>query len=107
MLSTLGKLLAKDGHDVVKMVNAVDLIDMELEGEVFNPPGEELDINEAGLAPMRVLESELPAITFREAGDVDDKDPPPLLTLFQFKDMSERLFAFASDNSALVTQAGT
>jgi len=107
MLSKLGKSLAQDGHDAVKMIEAVDLIDMELEREVFDPPSGEVDMNEEDDEPMRVLESEEHAITLREAGDVDDKEPPPPLTLIQAKDMSERLFAFVSDNCALVTQAGT
>ena len=38
MLSNLGKSLAQDGHDAVKMIEVVDLIDMELEREVFDPP---------------------------------------------------------------------
>ncbi len=55
---------------------------------------------------MGVLESEENAISICEGGDVDEKDPPPLLTLSQAKDVSEKLFVFVNENFALVKQAG-
>ena len=103
ILSKLSKSLAQDSHDAVKMIEAVDLIDMEVEREVFDPLSGEVDMNEEDLEPMRVLESEEHAITLRDAGDVDNKEHPPPLTLIQDKDVSERLFAFVSDNCAFVT----
>jgi len=52
MLSKLGKSLAQDGHDAVKMIEAVDLIDMELEREVFDPPSGEANMNEGDVEPI-------------------------------------------------------
>jgi hypothetical protein len=46
MLSKLGKSLAQNGHDVVKMIETVDLIDTELEREVFDPPNGEVNMDE-------------------------------------------------------------
>ncbi len=85
MLSKLGKSLAQDGHDAVKMIEAVDLIDMELERDVFDPPSGEVDMSEEDDEPMGVLDSEEHAIILREVGDVDDKEPPPPLTLTHFR----------------------
>jgi hypothetical protein len=56
---------------------------------------------------MRVLLCEEHGIDTFEDGHVDDKDPKPTITLAQAKDMSEKLFAFVSENCALVKQAGT
>ncbi len=76
VIKKLGKSLAEDGRDAVKIIEDVDLIDMELEREVFDPLSGEVDMNEEDGEPMRVLESEEHAITLREVGDVDDKEPP-------------------------------
>jgi hypothetical protein len=113
MLAKLGRSLSRDAHGCVQMIEAEDLIDMELEREVFDPPTTEIDTSEQDQenddddGHMGVLESEENAISIWEGGDVDEKDPPPLLTLSQAKDVSEKLFAFVSENCALVKQAGT
>ena len=56
---------------------------------------------------MGVLESEDNAISIWEGGDDDEKDPPLLFTLSQAKEVSKKMFAFVSENCALVKQAGT
>ena len=38
MLAKLGRSLSRDAHGCVHMIEAADLIDMELEREVFDPP---------------------------------------------------------------------
>lgn len=113
LLSNLGKSLTLEGHNSVQMLDVVDLIDMELEREVFDPPAVDMvDMSEEEQVeedeePMGLLEGEEHAITLREDGDVDEREPPPSLTLSQAKEVSEKLFAFVSENCALVTQAGT
>ena len=113
LLSRLGRSLTQEGHNSVQMVDDVDLIDMELEREVLDPPALDMvDMSEEEQVeedeePMGLLEGEEHAITLREDGDVDDRDPPPSLTLSQAKEVSENLFAFVSEHCALVTQAGT
>ncbi len=96
------------------MIEAVDLIDMELEKEVFHPPATEGGMieqdcdNEDDEEAMRVvLTCEEHGIDTFEDGDVDEKDPKPIITLAQAKDMSEKLFAFVGENCALVKQDGT
>jgi riboflavin synthase len=56
---------------------------------------------------MAVLIGEEHVIDTFEEENVDEKDPTPTITLAQAKDMSEKLFAFVSENCALVKQAGT
>ena len=114
MLSKLGKCLSQEKSKVVSMVDAVDLIDMELEREVFDPPATgdgviDPDSDNEGDegAAMEVLTGEEHGIDTFEEGDVDEKDPTPTITLAQAKDMSEKLIAFVSEHCALVKQAGT
>lgn len=46
MLSNLGKCLSQRNNHAISMIEAVDLIDMELEREVFDPPTTEMDTSE-------------------------------------------------------------
>jgi hypothetical protein len=95
------------------MIEAVVLIDMELEREVFGPHAIEGGMIEQDCdyeddeEAMRGLTCEEHGIDTFEDGDVDDKDPNPTITLAQAKVMSEKLFAFVSENCALVKQGGT
>ncbi len=47
MLAKLGRSLSRDdAHGCVQMIEVEDLIDMELEREVFDPPTTEMDTSE-------------------------------------------------------------
>jgi hypothetical protein len=113
MLLNLGKRLSQRNNHAISMIEAVDLIDMELEREVFDPPATEGGMIEQDCdyeddeKAMRVLTCEEHDMDTFEDGDVDDKDPKPTITLAQAKALSEKLFAFVNENCALVKQANT
>ncbi len=69
----------------------------------------EQDSNNEGdeLAAIGVLTCEDHGIDTCKEGDDDEKDPAPTTTLAQANDMSKKLFAFVSENYALLKQAGT
>jgi len=113
MLLNLGKCMSQRNNHAISMIEAVVLIDMELEREVFGPHAIEGGMIEQDCdyeddeEAMRGLTCEEHGIDTFEDGDVDDKDPKPTITLAQAKDMSEKLFAFFGENCALVKQASS
>ncbi len=114
MVSKLGKCLSQDKSHDVSMVDAVDLIDIELERDVFDLPATGRGVidhdsdnegdEEAAMAALTCEEHGID--TFEERG-VDEEDPTPKITLAKAKDMSEKSFEFVSENCALDKQAGT
>lgn len=47
LLAKMGTNLARDGCNEIQMVDPVDLIDMELEREVFDPPEDAEDVEDS------------------------------------------------------------
>lgn len=114
LLSNLGKSLAVNKNTPIPMLEAVELLDMELEREVFEHHSivigdlEDGDSNvEEDEDEPSMLEGETNGIKLCEVGQVDDKEPSPTLSLAQAKDMTEKLFNFVSENNLLIIQAGT
>jgi hypothetical protein len=114
LLSNLGKSLAVNKSNPIPMLEAVELLDMELEREVFEHHSVVGDMEADGESDVNdneyktsMLEGETNAIKLCEVGEVDDKEPSPTMSLAQAKDMTEKLFNFVSENNLLIIQAGT
>ena len=99
------------------MLEAVELLDMELVREVFEHQsvmGElesvDSDVNEKddnGI-PSSMRECETNIIKLIEEGEVDDKEPAPTSTLgAQAKNLTEKLFDSVNENNLLINKAGT
>jgi hypothetical protein len=108
LLMNLGKSLAVNKNYPLQMIEAVDLLDLEAEREVFDMcgPGDEIEDEEDEVA-LPLLEGENNVINLSEVGEVDEQEPMPTLSLAQAKQYSERLFNFVSENNPLIMQAGT
>ena len=108
LLMNLGKSLAVDKNNPLQMIEAVDLLDLEAEREVFDMcgPGDEIEDEEDEVA-LPMLEGENNVINLIEVGEVDEQEPMPTLSLAQAKQYSERLFNFVSENNPLIMQSGT
>jgi hypothetical protein len=108
LLSQLSTGLSNDDSHKVSMVEAVDLLDLEFERECFDTPGifDEDDGEDGEECDDLVLGNEYGTIDVVVEGDTNDADPPPMLTLAQARDVSDRLFAFVTANTEHIERAG-
>ncbi len=90
------------------MIEAVELLDLEAERDVFENygPGDEIK-DEKNEVALPMLEGENKVINLIEVGEVDEQEPMPTLSLSQAKQYSERLFNFVSENNPRIMQAST
>lgn len=102
LLTQLSTGLSIDESSPLEMVDAVELIDLGIERESLYPPSygedEHEDDEDLDEELMPILDGEHLAIPVVEEGDVNEKEPTPLLTLAQAKEYSERLFDFVIAN---------
>ena len=115
-LANLGKSLAVNKNHPIPMLEAVELLDMELEREVFehhSVMGEmesvdsDVDEEDDDGIPSLMLEGETNVIKLIEEDEVDNKEHALTLTLAQAKDLTEKLFYLVSEDNLLIIQAGT
>jgi hypothetical protein len=118
MLSQMGKSLAVDKSQPVRMAEAVDVLNLTQERAVFDSDEALLDeVDRADHAtgvdsaddPMdeEGMEVEVggDSIPIDEDVDVDEKEPEKIMSLDEARIKVDRLYAFVAENSVLVDQA--
>ena len=117
MLTNLGKSLSTDPNQPVAMIDAVDMLDLPMEREVFDPPvlsAEEVDAQEAAAQETPdesasgndAVDPVDPNMIALEDVDVDDLEPSSKpVTLEEGRAAVETLFAFLTENAEGVERA--
>ena len=117
MLTNLGKSLSSNPDQPVAMVDVVDMLDLPLEREVFDPPamideevvGEELAVEETpneSASANEDMDQPDPNMIALEDVDVDDLEPSSKpVTLEEGRAAVETLFAFLTENAEGVERA--
>ena len=112
LLAKLGTSLAAEPDKPVEMADAFDLLDMEAEREVTEPPAIGARLADES-ANDEELSEDLPGdcqegiIALVDEGDIDEMEPPRVISLRQAKDVCNQLYAFVSENAVEVARAGT
>ena len=112
LLAKLGTSLAAEPDKPVEMADAFDLLDMEAEREVTEPPAIGARLADES-ANDEELSEDLPGdcqegiIALVDEGDIDEMEPPRVISLRQAKDVCNQLYAFVSENAVDVARART
>eukprot|EP00873_Tetraselmis_striata_P032869 jgi/Tetstr1/453133/TSEL_040155.t1 len=106
MLSALSVGLAADVSKPVRMVDAVDLLDMPLEREVFEPPAQaaaDTDEPEETVDEIEHTEDDNVAMVPLDMDvDVDEMEPERAPTLQEVRGLVEKVFLFVTENAERV-----